>query len=154
MPNMKLFKSKNTKIELKIRKPIFARGFRYRLHNKNLPGSPDLYFPKYNAVVFINGCFWHGHDDCPISHTPKSNELYWRDKINKTKSRDVMNQKAIASRNIRVLVIWECVLKVKNIDFIDLIDYIEQWLKGGAESTEMSAKEPMPIFTFNNLNFS
>ncbi|MBM6634446.1 DNA mismatch endonuclease Vsr [Leclercia adecarboxylata] len=149
MPNMKLFKSKDTKIELKIRKPLFARGLRYRLYNADLPGKPDMYFPKYNAVIFIHGCFWHGHDNCcPISHIPKNNQSYWRNKIGKNKERDMRNQKNIASKNIRVLIIWECAIKRKNIDFIDFIDYIEQWLKGGAKSTQMSAREPMPIFEF------
>lgn len=149
MPNMRLFKSKNTKLELKIRKPLFARGFRYRLHAIDFPGKPDMYFPKYNAVIFIHGCFWHGHDnDCPISHIPKNNESYWRNKIGKNKERDNLNQKYIASKGIRILIVWECAIKLKHVDFVDFIDYIEQWIKGGAKSTEMSAKKPMPIFEF------
>ena len=149
MPNMRLFKSKNTKLELSIRKPLFARGFRYRQHNAALPGKPDMYFPKYNAVIFIHGCFWHGHENgCPISHIPKKNELYWQVKIDKNKQRDTRNQELISSQNIRSLIIWECAIKLKHIDFVDFIDYIDEWLCGGANSTQMSAKEPMPIFEF------
>jgi len=148
MPNMRQFKSKNTKLELKIRKPLFSRGFRYRLHNNKLPGKPDLYFPKFNAVIFINGCFWHGHDDCPISHIPKNNEGYWQEKINKNKKRDKHNQELLTSQGIRILIIWECAIKVKSLDFFDFIDYIDDWLRGRALSTQMSAKEPMPILEF------
>ncbi|ENS3476491.1 DNA mismatch endonuclease Vsr [Salmonella enterica] len=149
MPDMRLFKSKNTKLELRIRRPLFARGFRYRLHNSGLPRRPDMYFPKYNAVIFIHGCFWHGHDNsCPISHIPKNNESYWQNKINKNHDRDVKNQDILASKNIRVLIIWECAIKLKTIDFVDFIDYIDEWLRGGANSTQMSAKEPMPTFEF------
>lgn len=148
MPNMKLFKSKDTKLELKIRKPLFARGLRYRLYNAQWPGKPDLYFPKYNAVIFIHGCFWHGHDRCQISHIPKRNEIYWREKIERNKERDLRDQLYIKNHNIRVLVIWECAVKSKYIDFYDVIDYIEWWIKGLAQSTEMSAINPMPTFKF------
>lgn len=147
MIDLKLFKSKNTKLENKIQKPLFARGFRYRLHNTKLPGKPDLYFAKYNAVIFINGCFWHGHG-CYISHIPKSNNNFWREKIHKTKIRDSINIKKLNDMQIRVLVIWECAIKKKEIDFIDFIDYIDGWIRGGALSTEMSGNNPMPILAF------
>lgn len=150
MPNMRLFKSKNTKIELKIRKPLFMRGFRYRLHNSALPGTPDLFFPKYNAVIFVHGCFWHGHDNCPISHIPKKNSLFWEAKIAKNKIRDYRNQELITAKGMRILIVWECALKRKDIDFLDFIDYIDDWLRGGVKSTEMSASEPMPIFEFKS----
>ena len=133
---------------MKIRKPLFARGFRYRLHNRDLPGKPDLYFPKYHAVIFVHGCFWHGHDNCPISHIPRNNASYWMQKIIKNKERDCRDQKIISAKGLRILIIWECAIKRKDIDFVDFIDYIDEWLKGGVQSTEMSANEPMPIFKF------
>ena len=148
MPDMRLFKSKNTKLEWAIRRPLFARGFRYRLHTSNLPGKPDLFFPKFNAVIFIHGCFWHGHADCPISHIPNKNPSFWVEKIAKNKRRDSRNQELISSQGIRILIVWECALKRKDIDFIDFIDYIDDWIRGGVKSTQMTANEPMPTFQF------
>ena len=80
-------KGKNTKPEMLIRKALFAKGLRYRLHDKNLPGKPDLVFPKYKAVIFVQGCFWHGHD-CHLFKWPTSNKEYWRNKINRNREVD------------------------------------------------------------------
>lgn len=148
MPNMKLFKSKNTNIECMVRKPLFFRGLRYRLHYRTLPGSPDLVFPKYNAVIFINGCFWHGHEECSISHFPKKNKLFWSDKIRRNKMRDERNLAEIEKMGWRVLIVWECSIKSKAVDFHDIIDYIECWVKGRALSTQMTEKIPMPTLFF------
>lgn len=86
--NMARIKSKNTKPELLVRKFLFSKGFRYRLHDKRLPGRPDIYLPRYNTVIFVNGCFWHRHEKCKYATVPKSNTDYWERKIEKNLSRD------------------------------------------------------------------
>ncbi len=101
--------SKDTKPELLIRKGLHARGFRYRLHVKDLPGKPDLVFPRYRSVIQINGCFWHGHS-CPRCRIPKSNTEYWNGKIAKNIQRDVLIRQSLHDEGWRVLTIWECAL--------------------------------------------
>ena len=100
-------RSKNTKLELEIRQRLFHRGFRYQLHAKNLPGTPDMVFPKYFAVIFVNGCFWHGHG-CKISHTPKTNSEYWTAKIKRNVQRDGKNHAALVEMGWEVTTVWEC----------------------------------------------
>lgn len=111
---MSAIKSTDTKPELIVRRYLFSRGLRYRLHAKKLPGTPDLVFPKYRSVVFIHGCFWHGHEECGMFRFPKSNEVFWRTKIEHNVKRDVAVATALLRLGWRVLVIWECTLK-KNI---------------------------------------
>lgn len=106
-------RGKNTKPELIVRKELFRRGFRYRLHGSQLPGKPDLVFPKYKAVILVNGCFWHGHD-CKLFKWPKSNQKFWRQKINGTIERDKRNFELLAKEGWRTITIWECSLKNKN----------------------------------------
>lgn len=108
--NMSRIRSKNTKPELIVRKYLFSRGLRYRLNVKDLPGKPDLVFPKYRTVVFVNGCFWH-HHDCGRFHWPASNPEYWSQKINRNTERDQANYQKLKSLGWKVLVIWECELK-------------------------------------------
>lgn len=149
MPNMRNFKSKNTKIEFLIRKPLHRRGFRYKLHEKKLPGTPDLVFPKYNAIILIHGCFWHGHEKCPISHIPSSNADFWTAKIERNKKRDADNLSKLSAKGWRVLIVWECAIKNKKTDFVDFIDFIEGWLVGQAASTEMTWETPFPLLSFD-----
>lgn len=108
---MSAIKSADTKPELIVRRYLFSRGLRYRLHSKKLPGTPDLVFPKYRSVVFIHGCFWHGHEECGMFRFPKSNEVFWRTKIEHNVKRDVAVAAALLRLGWRVLVIWECTLK-------------------------------------------
>ena len=126
--------SRHTKPEVLIRSALFARGLRYRLHAKKLPGRPDLVLPKYRAVIQINGCFWHGHH-CPLFKWPASHQQFWRDKIIGNMARDKANQRAMDRLGWRVLVVWECALKGRNkMRMAELVDRIEQWLAdaGGA----------------------
>ena len=102
--------SSNTKPEEKVRKYLFANGFRYRKNVRKLPGTPDIVLPKYKTVVFINGCFWHKHD-CPRFVWPKDNANYWRPKIEGNVSRDKKNNDALQQMGWRVITIWECQLK-------------------------------------------
>jgi len=108
---MRAVKGADTKIEIALRKALFSRGFRYRLHAAELPGKPDLVFPKYRAVIFVHGCFWHGHDCARGSRVPKTNRAYWTGKIARNKARDKENAKRLKAQGWRVLVVWECAMK-------------------------------------------
>ena len=109
--NMSRIRSKNTKPELLVRKFLFANGFRYRLHNKLLPGKPDIVLKKYRIVIFIHGCFWHKHKNCKYAFVPASNTHYWLPKLDKNVEKDVIAIKELRRLKWKVLVIWECNLK-------------------------------------------
>lgn len=109
--NMSRIRSKNTKPEIKVRKYLFSNGFRYRLHQKNLPGKPDIVLKKYNTVIFIHGCFWHGHDGCKYFVVPKTRTAWWLEKIRKNKLNDQVNMEKLKQIGWKVIVIWECELK-------------------------------------------
>lgn len=122
---MRAVKSANTKPEITLRKALHARGLRYRLNVKTLPGKPDLVFPKYRAVIFVHGCFWHGHDCVRGSRVPKSNRAYWKAKIARNIARDQEQVKALAALGWRAYVQWECALK----DVDKAADKAARWLK-------------------------
>ena len=103
--------SLNTKPELIVRKYLWGQGFRYRVNNPRLPGHPDIVLRKYHTCVFVNGCFWHGHDGCKYFRMPKTNTTFWEKKINCNKERDKEEQKKLASMGWHVIVVWECQLK-------------------------------------------
>lgn len=113
--NMSRIKGKNTRPEMLIRKFLFASGFRYRLHVKNLPGNPDIVLPKYKTVIFVNGCFWHGHKGCRYFVLPKTRIEWWLHKIKGNMKRDKESEIKLNVLGWRVIVIWECELKRKNI---------------------------------------
>lgn len=108
--NMSHIRSTNSKPEEKVRKYLFSCGLRYRKNDRRLPGCPDLVFPKYKTVVFVNGCFWH-HHNCRRFVWPVSNEEYWRKKINRNTERDEQNIRRLVSQGWKVITIWECQLK-------------------------------------------
>lgn len=108
--NMQAVKSKNTKPELTVRKALFALGYRFRLHRRDLPGSPDIVFPSRKKVVFVHGCFWHGHD-CKRGGTPKSRENFWNDKLEKNRLRDKRNSEELALLGWGACTVWECEIK-------------------------------------------
>lgn len=108
---MSAVKGKDTKPEMIVRKYLFSKGLRFRLHVKSLPGNPDIVLPKYKTVVFINGCFWHGHNGCKYSHLPKSNVEFWENKITANKSRDTGNEIKLKQMGWRVIRVWECEIK-------------------------------------------
>lgn len=116
--NMSRIKSKNTKPEILVRKFLFAKGFRYRVNDKKLPGKPDIVLPKYKTVIFVNGCFWHGHDGCKYFVVPKTRTDWWLDKINKNKAKDNDNIQKLMDEGWQALVVWECDLKNKKKDEI------------------------------------
>jgi DNA mismatch endonuclease (patch repair protein) len=106
-------KSSHTKPEILVRKFLFSNGIRFRLHDKKLPGKPDLKIPKYNTVVFINGCFWHGHKLCKIYVMPKTNKSFWYSKIENNIDRDRKNKRRLRRLGWKVITVWECDLKPK-----------------------------------------
>ena len=109
--HMARIKSKNTKPELLLRKKLHALGFRYRLHDASLPGKPDLVFPSRRKVVFVNGCFWHGHD-CPVgARLPKSNTAFWADKRDRNQARDQQQIVLLNNLGWECLVVWECTIQ-------------------------------------------
>lgn len=122
--NMSQIKSKNTKPEMLVRKFLFSKGFRYRLHVKNLPGKPDIVFPKYKTIIFINGCFWHGHENCKYYVIPKTRIEWWIDKINRTKQRDSENFLQLSESGWKIVTIFECQLKTDKLNntLIKLLD--------------------------------
>jgi len=109
--NMSQIRSKNTKPELIVRKYLFANGFRYRLHRKDLPGKPDIVLPKYKTVIFIHGCFWHGHEGCKYFVVPKTRTEWWLQKINRNKEVDTNSVAMLKSDKWKVITIYECQLK-------------------------------------------
>ena len=109
--NMSRIKSKNTKPEEIVRKFLFSKGFRYRKNDKRLPGHPDIVLPKYKTVIFVNGCFWHGHEGCKYFVWPKSNTEFWEKKITANIERDNRNIENLIQSGWRVLTIWECAIR-------------------------------------------
>lgn len=127
--NMRAIRSKDTKPELLIRSWLHKAGLRFRLHRKDLPGQPDLVFSKYNAAIFVHGCFWHGHD-CHLFKLPRSRTDFWRAKINSNSCRDARNLDMLRSMGWRVLTVWECSLKGPRRKPSEAItDEIIAWLK-------------------------
>lgn len=109
--NMAAIRSKNTKPELLVRKWLWKRGFRYRLCSPRLPGHPDLVLRKYRTCIFVNGCFWHGHDNCLFFRLPKTNRQFWEEKIQRNRVRDKAEQQQLASMGWHCITVWECQLK-------------------------------------------
>lgn len=114
--NMSQIKGKNTKPEETVRKYLFSKGFRYRKNDKRLPGTPDIVLPRYKTVIFVNGCFWHGHKDCKFFVWPKSNQKFWKNKINANIERDQRKRTKLEDLGWNVIVIWECELKKPQIE--------------------------------------
>lgn len=109
---MSQIKSKNTKPELLVRKFLHSSGFRFRLHIKDLPGKPDLVFPKYKVAIFVHGCFWHGHTkNCKIAHIPKTRQDYWIPKIQRNIDRSSKQERELKKIGYKVILLWECQLK-------------------------------------------
>ena len=112
--NMSMIRSKDTKPEIIVRKFLFGNGFRYKLHDKTLPGKPDLVFPKYKTVIFIHGCFWHGHEGCKYFVVPKTRTEWWIDKINRNKQLDTENFRKLKKLGWKILTVFECKLRTGN----------------------------------------
>jgi len=107
---MSRIRSKNTKPEVRLRKGLFALGYRYRVNVRGLAGSPDIVLPRYRTCIFVNGCFWHGHQGCRRFVAPKSNAEFWRTKVRNNRERDLRNYRDLEARGWRTMVVWECEL--------------------------------------------
>ncbi len=131
-------KGKNTNPEMVIRQGLHRLGFRFRLHDQKLPGKPDLVFVKYKAVIFVNGCFWHGHD-CVLFKWPKTRPDFWHQKINRNKANDLEAIKLTLGSGWRCGLIWECALKGKTRMPVDMLfRKCEKWLNGSSQMLEIS----------------
>ncbi|BAV92113.1 DNA mismatch repair endonuclease [Candidatus Desulfovibrio trichonymphae] len=109
--NMANIKGKNTKPEKLVRSVLHGMGFRFRLHVKKLPGSPDIVLPRYKSLIFVHGCFWHGHEGCKRATIPTTRADFWRTKISSNKERDAQNLADLAKLGYRCLIIWQCEMK-------------------------------------------
>ena len=109
--NMSAIKSKNTKPEIAVRRLLHSMGYRFRLHRKDLPGSPDIVLPKYKTVIFVHGCFWHRHKNCKYASTPKTRQEFWEAKFRENINRDNLNQANLSLKGWKIIIIWECQLK-------------------------------------------
>jgi len=113
--NMSRIKGKNTKPEMAVRRFLFGKGFRYRVHDKKLPGKPDIVLPKLKTVILVHGCFWHGHKNCKYFKLPKTRTKWWKEKIEKNILNDKKSLRLLKKTGYKTIVIWECKLKLKNL---------------------------------------
>lgn len=125
--NMSQIRSSNTKPEVMLRKRLFAEGFRYRINERKLPGKPDIVLKKYNTVIFINGCFWHGHEGCKYFVVPKTRTDFWLNKIEGNKERDAASEKKLLELGWRAITVWECNLKKDR--FEETVKQLKDFLK-------------------------
>lgn len=114
--NMSQIKATNTKPELLVRKFLHAQGYRYKLHDKKLPGKPDIVLPKHNTIIFIHGCFWHGHTNCKYYKVPKTRTDWWLNKTNTNKANDAKAIKALKKDGWKIITVWECDLKPAKVE--------------------------------------
>ncbi len=129
-------RAKNTAPELLVRRGLHRLGFRFRLHDKRLPGKPDLLLPKYSAAIFVHGCFWHGHD-CPAFKWPATRAEFWRSKIELNRKNDERHIEALHGMGWRVCVIWECSVRKPGSEA--LVAHIARWLAGTSRTLEVPA---------------
>ena len=134
--NMSRIRGKNTKPEILVRKGLHARGFHFRLHNKKLPGSPDIVMPKYGVAIMVNGCFWHGHKGCKYASKPKSNVGFWDAKIARNRHRDEVTEAHLQALGWHVITIWECELRDKSVAASRLDTLAEEIRKAGIAMLE------------------
>jgi DNA mismatch endonuclease (patch repair protein) len=137
-------RGKDTKPETILRSGLHARGFRFQLHRRDLPGRPDLTLPRFRAIIFAQGCFWHGHD-CHLFKWPSTRPEFWREKIDRNKQRDQAAFSELSVMGWRIGEVWECALKGRTrLDRETVIDRCAEWLTSGAETLEISGCETRP----------
>lgn len=134
-------RSKDTKPEMIIRKALYARGYRYRLHSSKVQGKPDIIMRKYNAVIFIHGCFWHGHD-CKLFRLPKTRTAFWENKIGTNQKRDREVISTLQKEGWRIAVIWECAMRGKGkMDFENMMDILTEWIESDSKKLELRGEQ-------------
>jgi DNA mismatch endonuclease, patch repair protein len=127
-------RNKNTRPEIQIRNALHANGFRYRLHASNVPGQPDATFPRYRATLFVNGCFWHGHD-CHLFRLPGTRVEFWREKIARNRQRDEKVRQQLREKGWRTLTIWECAIKGRDsIGLPRVVSEASTWLRSSSDA--------------------
>lgn len=135
---MASIRGKDTKPELVLRKGLHRLGFRYCLHNRRLPGKPDIVFPRYRAVIFVNGCFWHGHN-CHLFKWPSTREQFWKEKINRNREIDKLNITRLQNMGWRICIVWECSLEGKyRLPLEVVIEECARWIKSDELFLEIS----------------
>lgn len=138
---MSRIRGKNTKPELLLRSGLHRLGFRFRVHERKLPGKPDIVFPRYRAVIFVHGCFWHGHQ-CHLFKWPSTREDFWRNKIIRNREVDERNIKQLHELGWRICIVWECALKGKNrIPLDEVLDTCARWLRSDTLILEIGSKK-------------
>lgn len=140
---MSNIRGKDTKPELALRRALHARGFRFRLHVENVPGRPDIVFPKYRAVVFVHGCFWHRHAGCRYATVPKTREDFWNKKFAANVSRDAAVHERLTSKGWRVATVWECALRNPNA-LTQTAEMVATWLKSDEPEMELGELQVEP----------
>lgn len=130
-------RGRDTRLEVRIRTALHALGFRYKLHDRHIPGRPDIVLPRFRAAVFVHGCFWHGHD-CALFRMPASRTEFWQAKIDSNRERDSRVRQEIAALGWRQLVIWECAVRGRTrMDFAEAVSRAASWITGDAKSGEL-----------------
>ena len=137
--NMAAIRSRDTSPELIVRRRLHARGYRFRLHVKDLPGTPDLVFPKFRAVIFIHGCFWHRHG-CSLFRVPRTRTEFWDTKLTGNAARDRRDLASLKGLSWRTAVVWECSLRGKTRIPAEVVtDFLSEWLQSDRQSLEVAA---------------
>lgn len=138
---MSRIRSKDTVPELAVRRGLHKLGYRFRIHDKRLEGCPDIVLPKWRAVVFVHGCFWHGHD-CHLFRLPSTRSQFWNEKIQKNRSRDRLNKGKLLCNRWRVATVWECALKgTRKCSEPDLLQLLSEWIVSSATELEVAGKK-------------
>lgn len=159
--NMAVIKWKDTKPEMIVRKYLFSRGLRFRVQVRKLPGNPDIVLPKYKTVIFVNGCFWHGHEGCKYFRLPKSNVEFWKEKIERNIARDVRNETELKALGWRVIRVWECEIKTvkgreENLKqlYNSIVNSAQSYLIGPERDEQSIAAEPESEHIYGDNNHS
>nr|WP_234817516.1 very short patch repair endonuclease [Candidatus Hamiltonella defensa] len=129
-------RGRNTKPEILIRRLLHLHGFRFRLHVRDLPGKPDIVLPRYHAIVFVHGCFWHGHD-CPLFKWPGTRPDFWREKIGRNQAKDNLVREALLANGWRVGIVWECALRGAGKNIEGVAQSLSEWLRSVAPLIEV-----------------
>lgn len=139
---MSRIRAKNTKPEVMVRKQLWARGFRFRLHAKELTGKPDLVLPKWKALVFVHGCFWHRHEGCPFFRLPKTRTDFWDGKLSANRQRDLVAIDELLGAGWRVAVVWECAVR---LDSNEMSNRLAEWLASRRKEIEILARDSVVV---------
>ena len=156
---MRAIHGKNTKPEMIVRRYLYANGFRYRVNVRSLPGTPDIVLRKYATVIFIHGCFWHGHSECQAGRTPKSNVDFWEKKIKRNKERDIEVRTKLKEAGWRTMIVWECQLRPKKReetlrDIVHLLDKTYLEIQGLKTKTTYHIDTELSIAAEDNVSYN